>query len=313
MLYHDKKLEIFELAQAGTITESEKSQLLKLLDDTYSLPSFCESFGLIPVNDEKDIIFESLKADLGKMIRDKLDMKVIKSAWEDVASKFTHKWTGKTIEPVEKQTLSAAYDVLKKENVSFMEYKKNFAKIARFVGLSTDDIILENVVFSKDEESGKDKIAVKYSKGKQQVIIPNGTCLLHVSPVANIKELRPAFRSKTVGKYMYPSPRCFFTLGREIKPTQAGLENRATYKYTPVDMIRTAYIDPTYTDYNTGAVYIETSLPIKVMDFNEKMKKVFKESSKDSILDKYKILIIESEENHLITRNQAQILLEFLR
>lgn len=312
MEYHNKKLEIYESAEMGIITESQRDELLKTLNDTYSLPSFCESFGLIPV-DESTIIFESIKAELGKMIRDKLDMKVIRSAWEDVASKFTHKWVGETLDENEKKMLTDAYDVLKKENLSFMEYKKNFAKIARFVGLSTDDIILENVVFSKDEESGKDKIAVRYSKGKQQVIIPNGTCLLHVSPVANIRELRPAFRSKTVGKYMYPSPRCFFTLGREIKPTQAGLENKTTYKYTPVDTIRTAYIDPTYTDYNTGAVYIETSLPIKVMDFNEKMKKVFKENTEDSNIDKYKLLILESEKKSLITKNQAQTLLEYLR
>lgn len=312
MIYQDMKSHIFLAKKKQLITEEESNLLLSELDNRFNLPNFCESFGLIPVNNDSDIVYESIKSNIGKFLRDSFDMKQIKNYWNELASKFTHKWAGKLISKEEKDKLDDAYTVLKKDGVGFPEYKKNFSKIAKFMNLSTDDIILENVVFSKDEESGKDKIAVRYSKGRQQVIIPNGTCLLHVSPVKDIKELKPAFRSKTKGKYMYPSSRIFFTLGKEIKPTQAGLENKSTFKYTPLDTIRTAYIDPTYTDYNTGAVYVETSFPIKVVSYEQKMKSIFKESTELSELDKYRLMIHEAYNDGLITESQCMDLLKYI-
>lgn len=246
------------------------------------------------------------------MIRKKLDMKAIRAHWDNLASKFIHKWTDKEITPKEKSDLQASYDVLKKEGVSYHEYKKHFVKIAQFVGLSTNDIILENIVFKKDESTKKDKIAVRYSKGKQKVIIPNGTCLLHVSPNKKIEELKPTFRSKTVGKYMYPSPRVFFTLSKMIKPTQAGLEHMSLKKYTPVDAIQTAYIDPTYTDHKTGSIYVETNFPIKVTDFDKKMHKMMKESTEFSDIDSVKLMIYEACHGGLITNNQLNELMMYL-
>lgn len=310
MSYYDIKFSIYEKCRNGIITESEKDRLLRELDTQYSLPTFCENYGLIPVDDDT-IIFESIKASLGKFIRDKIDMKAIKSKWNEMADKFIHNRIKKTMTPNEKIEMQSSYDVLKKPEVMYFEYKKHFAKIAKFVDLTVDDIILEHIDFDKDDD-GNDRIKVGYSKGKQQVIIPNGTCLLHVSPVKGIKELKPAFRSKTVGKYMYPSPRCFFTLGKAIKPTKAGLENKEIFRYTPCDLMKMAYIDPTYTDFKTGAVYIETSMPIKVMDFDKKMEQIFKENTDVFDVDKYRKLITESYKSDLITSEQATTLFEYL-
>ena len=115
---------------------------------------------------------------------------------------------------------------------------------------------------------------------------------------------------------MYPTPRIFFTLGREIKPTQAGLENKSTYKYTPKENFKFGYIDPTYTSFATGAIYIETVNPIAVMDFNERMKKIYIESADNfdvnSITNKLRLIIYEAEMRGDITKEQEKILFEYV-
>src|SRR5699024_1436277 len=110
-----------------------------------------------------------------------------------------------------------------------------------------------------------------------KVTIPEGVRLIHVSPIDDIKELVPSFRSKVKGKYMYPTRRCFFTVAKDIKPTQAGLERMKLTRYTPVKDIRVAYIDPTYADYGSGSVYVETESPIPVVKFAKKLFSLFRD------------------------------------
>ncbi len=314
MSYSDVKLHIYEKFDAGEITELEKTTLLEKLDSEYTLENYCTKLGLIPVDDD-NIYFESIRAAIGKFIRDKIDLHEIKKRWNDVASKFTKKWAVKYPNDKELKKLQKSYEKVKQEKISYPEYKMNFNVLAKSVGLPTSDIIIESVAFSKEE--GKDKIAIRYSKGKQKVMIPNGTCLMHVSPQKNLPELKPAFRSKTVGKYMYPSPRIFFTLGKEIKPTKAGLEDTKTYKYTPKENFKFGFIDPSYVDFATGSLFIETMNPIAVMDFNEKMKKVYIESAygmdADILRDKFKVMIFEGELEGKLTHEQSQILLEYVK
>ena len=315
MSYVQTKLSIYERAKDGLITESEKQKLLEEFDNRHALSMMCEKYGLIPVDDD-NIVYESIRAKIGEIIRKRVDLKAIKDRWNEMASKFGHSTTTKKITPTEKKDLSNSYDVCKKENVSYKDYKKAFSKLASSVGLPNSDVILEFIEFKKDD-SNNDTISVRYSKGKQQVIVPAGTLLLHVSPVKGITELKPSFRSRVVGKYMYPTPRCYFTLGKEIKASKAGLEKTKTYKYTPSNLIKTAYIDPACTQYSLGAVFVETSFPIKVVDYDKKMKKMFGESATEydmeTTIAKFSQLIMESYKDGLITSDQAVSLMEYLR
>lgn len=313
MDYNDMKLEIYESYMAGNINDTEKLSLINRLNDIDPMLAYCEKYGLIPV-DEEDVYFEGLSAALGKFLRDKIDMKEIRKSWENMSMKFQHAWRSKPINEDEKKKLKHSYDKVKQPNITYNEYKKHFAILAKSVNLPSVDIILENVIFKHDDKKKSDVIAVRFSKGKQKVMIPNGTCLLHVSPVKGLREMKPSFRSKTVGKYMYPSPRCFFTLAKEIKPTKAGLENKKTYKYTPKETLKFGYIDPSYTTFADGSVFIETKLPIAVMDFNEKMKKMaLIESTNynaEELKKRFKIQIYESEMLGRITEDQQKFLLE---
>lgn len=213
------------------------------------------------------------------------DTKALRDQWKKVTDKFVkHKWIYRYINDAQKQQLEKHYAILCDEKTSYSKYKQSFKFIAKFMGLPDDTIIIENMIFNKDKED-KDQweLSLKYSKGLVKVTIPEGVRLIHVSPVAGIRELIPSFRSKTKGKYMYPSKRVFFTVAKDIKPTQAGLEGQKTSRYTPKEEIRTAYIDPTYADFASGAVYVDTEQNIPVETLETKWEKLFKKKNKEEI------------------------------
>lgn len=214
-----------------------------------------------------------------------IDTKDLWDQWRKAAGGFVkHKWIYRYIDDKQKTQLEKHYEVLCNEKTTYSAYKKSFNFICKFMGLPNDKIIIENMVFTKDKED-KDQweISLKYSKGLVKVRIPEGVRLIHISPVSGIKELIPSFRSKTKGKYMYPSKRVFFTIAKDIKSKQAGLEGMDRSRYTPKEEIRTAYIDPTYSEFSSGAVYVDTESPIPVETFEKKMSTIFKkkEEGKD--------------------------------
>lgn len=212
------------------------------------------------------------------------DTKELKEQWAKVVDKFVkHKWIYRYIDDKQKIQLEKHYAVLCDEKTNYSKYKQSFKFIAKFMGLPNDNIIIENMIFTKDKEDKEQwEISIKYSKGLAKVFIPEGVRLIHVSPVQGIKDLIPSFRSKTKGKYMYPNKRIFFTVAKDIKPTQAGLEGQKTSRYTPKEEIREAYIDPTYADFSSGAVYVETDNPIPVETLESKWSKIFKKKEKEN-------------------------------
>lgn len=204
------------------------------------------------------------------------NLKDLFDQYRKIAGTFvTHKWIQRYINAATKEQISKHYDVICDEKTTYSVYKRSFEFIRKFMGIS-GNVIIENIVFSNDKKD-KDlfKVAIKYSKGLAKIKIPKGVRLIHVSPVAGITELIPSFRSKVKGKYLYPAKRCFFTIMKDIKVNQAGLENKKLYRYCTVDDISEAYIDPTYNDFGSRAIYLETDKPIRVMPFEKKMFNLF--------------------------------------
>ena len=201
----------------------------------------------------------------------------MREQWKKVTDRFVkHKWIYRYIDDRQKEQLEKHYAKLTDEKTSYSVYKRSFNAICKFMGIPNDKVIIENMVFTKDKKDKEQwEIALKYSKGLAKVSIPDGVRLIHVSPVEGIKELIPSFRSKTKGKYMYPSKRIFFTIAKDIRPNKAGLEGQKTYRYTPKKDIKNAYIDPTYADFGSGAVYVETDSPIPVEILERKLLGLF--------------------------------------
>ena len=199
--------------------------------------------------------------------------------WKKYTNTFVkHKWIHRYINEKQKAALQKHYETLRAEKVNYSTYKRSFAAICKFFGLPTNTIIIENITFSKDrQDREQDIVSVGYSKGLVKVTIPEGIRLIHVTPV-DVDELKPSFRSKVVGKYLYPTKRVYFTCIKVIEDNKAGLEGKKSNKYTPKTPITTAYIDPACSEFSYNAVYVETDTPIPVEKFS-----TFKDKIKDKL------------------------------
>ena len=220
------------------------------------------------------LIEEGIKDDIGQAVSNIIELK---KQWQKKADTFvTHKWIDRYINEKQKAMLDKYYDDLTREDVSYGDYKKAFNFICKFMGLPSKAVIIENLVFNKDKTDKEQmKVAVRYSKGLFKVKIPKSVMLIHVSPADNIQELIPSFRSKTKGKYMYPSKRVFFTVLKAVSGFKGGNENTKTTKYTTKETYTEAWIDPTYNTFMDNAVYIETDKPIPVMKLKNKLSNLF--------------------------------------
>ena len=228
-----------------------------------------------PTNPVKNI-FEGVEFidDIKKKMVDTADLK---AQWKKVADQFVkHKWIYRYIDDKQKEDLEKHYEKICDEKTPYSVYKKSFQAIAKFMGVPSDKIIIEWIVFDKDKED-KDqwKMSIRYSKGLAKVKIPDGVRLIHVSPVEGITALTPTFRSKTKGKFLYPDKRVFFTVAKEISNFKMGTQGQKRFKYTPKEDIKYAYIDPTYADFSDGAVYVSTNTPIPVETLERKLLGLF--------------------------------------
>lgn len=233
---------------------------------------------LIPELVVEDLgIFESVNFinDAKQAFKDVMDLR---DQWKAVSDSFVkHKWIYRYIDDKQKESLEKHYANITDNDVSYGTYRRSFKYIAKFMGLPSDKIIIENIEFKKDKKDKEQwEISLKYSKGLARVKIPEGIALVHVSPIAGLSHLTPSFRSKTKGKYLYPSKRVFFTVIKNIRKNQAGLEGKRIYKYTPRSNYMYAYIDPTYSDFGSGSIYIETDQPIPVINVESGLSTLFK-------------------------------------
>ena len=112
--------------------------------------------------------------------------------------------------------------------------------------------------------------------------------LYHSSPAKGIDKLIPSFRSKSKGKYFYPTNRVFFTIQKDINPYKFGLgkgkfintgSTVSLYKYTPKKTYSEVYMDPTYSlkgEIGLRSVYVETNSPIPVIDITNQKQGLLK-------------------------------------
>lgn len=259
-------IKVTKISSTNQIKESYEDETMNNFENIF-IEEMVQQ-GIVPIDGEFDVVTESISATMGKISRSIESFKDLREKWKSIIDKFKFKkWLDKI--PRNKKELE---DVKKSYNCisntdNFKEYKKNFAYLCKFFGLDLDNTVIEDIIFKDD-----DTISCRYSTGsKVKVVIPNGSRLMHVSP-NKFSELVPTFRSKTKGKYLYPSKRAFFTISKEIKKNKAGLEHSSKlYKYTPKENIKTAYIDPSCISQGQGSVFIDTQFNIPVKDItNEK-------------------------------------------
>lgn len=214
----------------------------------------------------------------------------LKNQWKKVSDKFTmHKWIYRYIkDDKQEEMLHKYYDILcDEENAAtgskYTQYKKAYNFICNFFGIPNKGSIIEWMTFGKDKvDKGQKKISIRYSRGLAKVHIPDDMLLYHTSPAKGITELIPTYKSKTKGKFFYPSKRIYFTVQKKINPFKYGMgtnkfisiSSSKLYKYTPAKEITQVFIDPTYAMFSERSVYIDTDSPIKVINITNNKKDI---------------------------------------
>jgi hypothetical protein len=93
--------------------------------------------------------------------------------------------------------------------------------------------------------------------------------LYHISKVAGIKELIPAYRCKSAKGYLYESPRVYFTIHKEMPKFLADYKwYENMHKYVSKVDFKEVYVDPlVWNGKIQGAVYVESykNIPVEEM------------------------------------------------
>ena len=287
----------FKKESVDELNESEEPVFDNMLE-------FMEYYGL-EFCDDDDEFEESFASKLGEITRS-IDSKWgIRKAWKKLTSEIKVKTKEVRFKNrKEKEKLKKDFKTIS-DNKTFLFYKKSYNDICKFFGITEKNIIIERLDIAEKSAT------IRYSESRpKKIIIPNDSMLLHASPVKGIKELEPTFRSKVRGRYLYPSKRVYFTIGKQVSTRKGGMNGVSKlYRYTPRESIKTAYIDPACTDFGMGAIYIDTMFPIPVKQLEDKPPKgilgLLKKESVDDILNN----INESYDKGLISEDE-KILLE---
>jgi hypothetical protein len=214
----------------------------------------------------------------------------LRKQWQRMADHFVmHKWITRYIkDEKEDKKIHEMYNKMCDPDIKYNEYKKCYKFFCNLAGIPEKGTIIEWMTFTKDKtDKDQNVVNIKYSKGLHVINIPEGMILYHSSPAKGIKELIPTFKSKTQGKYFYPSNRVFFTIQKDINPYKFGLgkgkfintgSTTKLYKYTPKQKYQEVFMDPTYSlkgEIGLRSVYVETNSPIPVIDITNRKSDVF--------------------------------------
>ena len=282
-----------EKKSAKKNTTIKESVDIDYLDRTTfeTFEDFMEYYNLDYLSPDEDILIdktitegfrsaiEDIKNSINQKINDKKDDKILKAKWEDKEKDI------KSRNEVKKTLDEKTYKLAKKNreilmnSKSFGPYKRAYNWFAKTFGFSQDNSVIEHITLKEDKSSEPKnksqkiyKIYLRFCDGLKQITVPITNQLVHMSPVKGIRELTPTFRSKTKGAYFYSSPRVYFVIGKKpLSSKRFGVdEDVKLQKYTPKYDYKFAYIDQSNPGRDTGAVFIDSKLPIPVVYSNEK-------------------------------------------
>lgn len=236
-----------------------------------SVEDFMAYYGLTYADD--DLPYEeSVRARIGNYLRKRSDKKFVKDRWKSEQRNITGGTKTVALNRKDSEQIKGLWEIVTKTD-HFSVYKSAFQKLLSFFGIHDSSVVI-NKMTSDGKTEDSDLYTIQTHHGKRKIIIPNGTLLIHTSPANNIAELKPTFRSRTIGRFLYPDQRVYFSLGKPISSSKAGLEKQTTFKYTPKETVQTAYIDPAAPNFSTRAVYLTTSTSIPVISLEKKSEEI---------------------------------------
>ena len=238
-----------------------------------NVDAFMEYYGLTYADeDEDEIVEESVSSKIGKIVRKYNDKKFLKTEWGHEKKRFSI--IDKTIECPDQEfkILQNLFDVMKISS-QFQSYKQAFNQICSKFGLDSGITTITNIDFEKGEKDCN-HVRIHGSKGSRKITIPNGTVLAHRSDNKDVAALSPGFKSPFNNNGFYPGPRVFFGVARLDQDTST--DSSSGYVYTPKEMYKTAYINPSAETFNSRSLFIPSSTQIPVESLRDKKRKLFK-------------------------------------
>lgn len=240
-------------------------------NDTMAI-TFKDELDDLYIESQVDLYIESIRGKIGAWKREKEGAKEFDKIWAKSNSnikKFKNIW--KSMSPREYKDWKSKYNILRTTE-NYGRYKRVYNDMKKIFGITDKNTVIRRFKTEKNNKGGYD-VKCEVSIGARKIIIPNGTRLTHVSPAAGITELKPTYRSKNGDSFFYPTKRVYFTLQKDVDVHSAGLHGMQQNKYTPVEDIKTAYIDPCAGDRKFGYIYVETDYPIRIKPIQDVVKK----------------------------------------
>ena len=250
-----------------TKSKNVKESVDEDFESFVSLEEFCEHYGLVIVEDDDEIVEESIGAVIGKAVRHAQDEDYIRKH-KIGASGRGKKVVSRKVNERECNKLKDAYEDIKKGK-DFKKYKRSYDYFCKFFGLNPNNTSIRSFTTETSDEKNKIEVSIEYKETRKKVMIPNGSKLVHISSNNSVKELIPSFFSKINGWFNPPSKRVYLKIDKDTPLPQTG--NKV--KYTPKENIRTAYIDAGAEAYKNGMVYMDTQFPVPVKPIKDEKKK----------------------------------------
>lgn len=212
---------------------------------------------------------ESLQATIGKIKRS-IDNDTAKNKLFNNTIKALGNHSYHTTKPLSDREVKKIRDLesTMRNTDKFNDYIKAYKAFEHAVGMPHATIIYSIKYEKKDK---KTVVKIKYSSQEKHITVPSkNTPLYHKSP-AKFDELKPTFRGKQVGEgvsrggYLYDSPRVYLSLTDKMPRMAADLKaNTEFHLYKIRENLNNLIVDPAFNSPNLGAVYVKTTLPIKV-------------------------------------------------
>lgn len=244
-------------------------------------------------NDKDDEMDESVLDTIGNYMNKFKSFVELKRNWNKFHKQIDSKVTvEKTLTPRQVNKFNFHKSMLSSPTIDYEKYKESFDAICEFFQLDPLETVIEEMDIITNPVTKEYTFRLRYSAGLVRIELPEDTMLCHSAMARNIKELRPSFKSKTLGQYCYPMQMCYFTLKKKVPKEKAGLQNKKTYEYTPLEPIKYAYIDPCMTEYEIGSVFVPTDKPMPVVRTNPPESVVVNEAAAKVTGELYPVYII---------------------
>lgn len=157
----------------------------------------------------------------------------------------------------------------------YADYKKSFDRLCHFCHILPRGVIITKHELKKGKQPNSNLLYIEYNYNTKKIDLPEGVTLYHLSRVAGIKKLIPAFKSKfslraaAAKGYLYDKPRVYFTIRKNMPKFLADYKlSEKVHMYVCKKNIKQVYVDPLVWTSLQGAVYVETNQPVDVQEIN---------------------------------------------